>query len=218
MSRFHKRILMAVTGNILAAVSIGFFRASLFGTDPYQTFAAGLNIKFLSGMSFGTFYTLMNLVLIVVIFFLNRHYIGLVTVMSMLLTGHIAEAVSSLLGTQFPHPAIALRIGFMVFGIVVLCFAVSLYFTADLGVAAYDAVDQIIADKEGWKYKYVRIATDLLCVTVGFAFGAQIGIATLLTAFCMGPLIAFFKVHVSQPLLSRSRMRRHGRNLRLKLS
>ena len=40
--------------------------------------------------------------------------------------------------------------------------------TADLGVSTYDAVAIVMSNKWKWgKFKYVRIATDFVCVFLG---------------------------------------------------
>lgn len=47
-----------------------------------------------------------------------------------------------------------------------------------------------------WKlgqFKFIRIATDMVCVGVG----------TIITAFFMGPLIEFFNVHIARPMLKK---------------
>ena len=86
-----------------------------------------------------------------------------------------------------------------------LCLGASLYITAALGVSSYDAMSLIMADRKvfGLKYRYCRIATDVLCVLFGFFGHADIGAATVLTAFCMGPFISFMNEKISEPLLHR---------------
>ena len=44
------------------------------------------------------------------------------------------------------------------------------------------------------------MSTDLICVVIGGLLGAAVGIGTVLTAFCMGPVIQFFNDHISSPL------------------
>lgn len=48
-------------------------------------------------------------------------------------------------------------------------------------------------------FQYCRISTDLVCTFTGFMLGATIGIGTLVTAFFMGPIIAWFNRHVAEP-------------------
>ena len=93
-------------------------------------------------------------------------------------------------------------------GIVIMCFSFTLYFTADMGVSTYDAVSLILPEKKKWKFQICRISSDLFCTVVGFAFGVTVGIGTVVKAFFMGPLIAFFNRTVAEPL-------RYGKNGRV---
>ena len=102
---------------------------------------------------------------------------------------------------------------FLAIGIGVICFASSFYIAADLGVSTYDAVALIISNTwHVWKFKYIRIVTDVICVVLGVGLyllavkswsGIQsvVGIGTIITAFFMGPLVDFFQVHVAKPFL-----------------
>lgn len=88
---------------------------------------------------------------------------------------------------------------------------------------------KIAIDLEGWmrteqirivcaykwklgKYKYLRICTDFICIILGITMfllstgtpdkiTAFVGIGTIVTAFCMGPLIDWFNRKVSVPML-----------------
>ena len=81
-----------------------------------------------------------------------------------------------------------------------MCFSSALYFTADMGVSTYDAGSFVISGKKKWKFQFCRISSDLFCTIVGFALGATVGIGTVVTAFFMGPLIAFFNRTAAEPL------------------
>ena len=75
--------------------------------------------------------------------------------------------------------------------------------TSDLGVSAYDAMALILHDRlDKVSFRLCRIATDVLCVVFGAFFHADIGIATVGTAFCMGPLVQFLNQKVSEPLMN----------------
>ena len=102
-------------------------------------------------------------------------------------------------------PSLVVRIILLILGVVIMCFASSLYFTANLGVSTYDAVSLIMTDKKLGKFRYLRIATDLFCVIAGFLLGGIVGIGTVITAFFMGPLIDFFKQKIAEPLLNKKR-------------
>ena len=103
-----------------------------------------------------------------------------------------------------PSASIAVRAASFLLGFLFLFFGSSLYMTADLGVSTYDAVALILSEKfRVGRFQYVRIATDTVCIALGIVLFLMsggtfpdvtsfVGIGTILTAFCMGPLIHFF--------------------------
>ena len=71
----------------------------------------------------------------------------------------------------------------------------------DMGVSTYDAVALIISERKGWQFRFIRIGTDIIVTLLGTLFGTMPGIGTIITAFFMGPLIAFFRQTVAEPFL-----------------
>ena len=204
-----RRIALALAGMALAGVSLGFFKRALFGVDPYQCFANGLaNVI---PIRFGTLYMLINAVQLAVVFFLDRHYIGISTFINLFLLGYMAEFSEAALLKWFGEPSLALRLAFLAIGVVVTCIAAALYYTADLGVSTYDAIPLHIADRKPkllgrvLPFRAVRIISDLICTGIGVALGAPVGVGTVITALFMGPLITFFRRTISEPLLARGR-------------
>ncbi len=200
MENSKKRIFMAFVGVCLSGFSVGLFKMSMFGTDPFQCFANGLwNVIHID---FGILYIIINLIMLICIFFLDRHYIGIATFINIFGVGYIVQFTTEFLSQFFADATLLTRIILLIIGIVIICFASSLYYTADLGVSTYDAIALILADKKVAKFQYCRIATDLICVIIGVLLQAVAGIGTVVTAFFMGPLIEFFNVHVARPFLA----------------
>jgi uncharacterized membrane protein YczE len=208
-----KRIVMCIFGVLLCSLSVGFFKRATFGVDPFQSFMAGLDE--VVPISFGTLYVIANACLLVFGLVADRHYVGLGTLINVFLAGYIVDFSKNLMFELFPEIGIPLRVFFLLIGIVIMCFAAAVYFTADMGVSPYDAVALIITNT--WnigKFKWNRVICDLVCVAVGVALyllsGAElsglasvVGLGTIITAFFMGPLIDFFKVHAAEPFLNR---------------
>ncbi len=201
-----RRIWMALVGMAGAGIAVGFFKRAFFGVDPFQCFCNGVNQAIPIG--FGTLYMLINAVLLVIDFFLDRHYIGISTFINLFLVGYAAEYSEKLLAGWFGDPGLLLRIVFLAVGIVAGCLAAAFYYTADLGVSTYDAIPLHIADRKPrlfgkeLPFRVIRIFCDLVCVGVGFALGFMPGVGTIVTALFMGPLISFFKKKLSDPLLA----------------
>ena len=129
-----------------------------------------------------------------------QRMIGLGTIINLFLLGYVVEYTDLILGRVFPSPSVLLRVVLMIFALILSSLAASLYFVAEMGVSAYDWIALTISDKKRWAFRVVRIATDFICVLTGGLLGATVGIGTVLTAFCMGPIIQFFNENVSMPL------------------
>lgn len=201
--KFFPRLVMTSAGVILCAVAVGFFKCSLFGVDPFQCFAQGSWQRFMGGFSYGTYYTGLSLLMLCLDLFLDKHYIGIATFVNLFLTGYIVDFSKVLILRLLPSPSTAARILMLLFAVALMCFASSLYMTSDLGVSVYDAIPIVISNKSRKPFRFCRIGCDLICVTAGALCGLLPGIGTLITAFFMGPLIEFFNVTFSRPLLDR---------------
>ena len=211
MKTMHKRILMSLSGVLICAVSVGLFKIAAMGVDPFQSLMAGLDK--LIPIDFGTLYVIVNAILLSFSLVADRSKIGLATFINMFLLGYVTEFSYAVLQTVFVAPAIGVRLVCLAVGIIVLCFGASLYMTANLGVSTYDAVAIVLSEK--WKvakFRYCRIATDLVCVASGcvlFLMGGGkaediptiAGVGTIIGAFFMGPVIELFNIKVARPML-----------------
>ncbi len=81
----------------------------------------------------------------------------------------------------------------IVFGIALamFIFAVSLYINANMGVAPYDAIPQIISERVLKKVPFavIRIAFDFTAIIIGIIFGGIPNIGMILMALFLGPVI-----------------------------
>lgn len=201
MNEMKKRILMTVLGVLICGFSVGMFKFSAFGLDPFQVFAHGVarHVPF----GFGTLYLIVNAIMLVVIFFLDKTKIGLGTLINLFLLGYVVEYSEKLFIYLLPEAGFWIRIALLMIAILVICLGSAFYFTGNLGVSTYDAVALIMAEKKIAKFQYCRIGTDLICTVTGFLLGAELvtelGVATIITAFFMGPVIAFFNHKIAMP-------------------
>lgn len=205
MSEKYRRIIMTVFGVLISGFSVGMFNLSAFGMDPFQVFVHG--IWRLLPIGFGTFYSILNLIMLIFIFFIDRRKIGLGTFINIFLLGYVVQYSSWLFEVLIPNQAPGVKVLFLIAGIIVMCFGSSLYFTGDLGVSTYDAVALILSEKKVARFQYCRIGSDFICTISGYLLGATAGIGTIITAFFMGPIIAFFNRKIAIPL-------RYGRTKR----
>ena len=206
-----RRIFMSIIGVVICGISVGFFKLAAFGVDPFQCLMSGLNKLF--PISFGTLYLIVNIFLLFFSLIFDRRNVGFATFVNMFLLGYITQFTFDILQGIFIEPSILIRIISLVIGLFLICISISLYSTAKLGVSTYDAIAITMAEK--WhvtKFQYCRMITDFVCVITGIilfliAKGkiSEVlnfaGVGTIITAFFMGPMIEFFNVKVSRPLL-----------------
>ena len=198
-----KRLLMVAMSVFFMSLGITLLQQSNFGNDPYICLWFG--VIGTTGIPFGIIFMSMEFVFLIFVLFTDRSKIGIGTLANMFLVGNLADVIRILYEMVFPTPSLLwIRIIFMIIGIIVLSFGASLYFTADLGVAPYDAVAPILGNRTPLAFRWWRVITDVLCVIGGFLLGSVVGVGTVITAFFMGPLVHWFNVHLSEPFLQRS--------------
>ena len=204
-SEMKRRLAMTVAGVLICGISVGMFQYSAMGMDPFQVFAHGV-WKRIGSIGFGTVYMVLNLVLLMVdLVFLDRKKIGIATFINLFLLGYVVDFSAGFFTRLLPDPSFAVRLLFLLAAVVIMCLSSALYFTGDLGVSTYDAIALTLSERKGWDFRIVRVTSDLICTLTGTLLGVMPGIGTIITAFFMGPLIAFFRKRVADPL-------RYGKN------
>ena len=199
--KLGRRLVMSATGVGLTGVGVGILQTTRLGVDPYTSFVSGF--QNLMHLPYSVTYWIVTACLLVVAFIFGHRLLYIATVLNLVFLGLIADGIRFLLDPVLDGAQLALRLVFLVIGLLILGFSAALYYTADLGVSAYDAQALMLHQNivRRGPFRYCRIVTDAVCTAVGFVLHANIGIATLITALFMGPLIDLFTKTVALPLL-----------------
>lgn len=196
-----RRMLIMVCSILLMGFSTSIFSFSDLGVDPFTAMNMAVSEKL--GLSFGFYQMMVNGVLLFAVAFFSKKLIGIGTVVNMVGVGYVCEFFTKLYDRFLPAPtALPVQLCLMLSGVVMLSLAASLFFTVALGVGPYDAAGFVFDAKTKLQYKWCRVITDLTCTVVAICFAGPVGIGTIVTAFCMGPVIAFFNKNVSKKLLN----------------
>ena len=198
-----RRILGMIAGVVVIGVGIAVFKFSHLGNDSIS--ALNLRIAELSGLPFSIENVLMNLCLFVPQLIWGRRYIGLGTIINSFCIGFIVTFTSDVMTAAFGTAnTLPVQLFWVAVGVLVVAFGCSLYQTADLGVAPYDALSLMMADRLPVPYFGCRVFTDALCAVIAFVLGGLIGLGTLICAFGLGPFVQFFTKHFSEKVLQYS--------------
>ena len=144
------------------------------------------------GISFGTWQLTLNVAMLLVVLRFAPELISAGTLVNMIFVGYIADFFIHVLGGLMPEAGLTLAMRALIFVPVIAAFllAASVYMTVDLGCAPYDALPLIIAaHTKRLSYRTIRMCWDLGALSIGFVLGATVGIATVVTGFCLGPAI-----------------------------
>lgn len=207
-----RRTAMMLVGILFISICVGCYRLSNFGVDAFS--CMNLGISGFLGMSFGTWQLIMNAAILVVVFFTVRSNIGAGTLINMVCVGYGADFICWIFEDVLKVEAgLMLRILFLAIGCVFAGLGVAFYIVADMGIAPYDSVAFIIGKITAGKIKfqYARVMSDvsvviigvLFCLASGGSLWKIVGVGTICNACFNGPLIQFFRVHISEPLLRR---------------
>ena len=205
-----KRTVMMLVGILFISIAVGCYRLSGFGVDAFT--CMNLGISGFIGMTFGTWQLIMNILILIVVFFTVRKCIGAGTIVNMVCVGYGADFIcwmaQDVLRIDMTLP---LRIGTLALGSLFASLGVAFYMVAEMGIAPYDSVALIIEKitKNRVKFQYARVLSDVTCIVIGVLFCLAsrgdllmiIGIGTVINACFNGPLIQFFRTHVTEPLL-----------------
>ncbi len=83
------RMVFMLLRILLNSVCVACYRLNEFGVDAYT--GMNLGISGFLGWTFGNWQLLINAVILIVVFFTMRHFIGLGTIVNMVGVGYIAD-------------------------------------------------------------------------------------------------------------------------------
>jgi hypothetical protein len=189
-SNFLKKIVVAVIGLMIVGVGIGFILLADLGVDPASVFQTGLSKQL--NISYGNASALVNVFILSIIFFIDKKYISVSSVLAIFCIGYVADFTLTITSSVIGDPnLIIVRALLLLVGTFIMGFGVAVYIRAKLGVGAIDLVSEIISDRSRFQYRYIRIAADFSFIVVGFLLGGKLGVGTIVIALVTGPIVQF---------------------------
>ena len=185
-----KKIVLSLTGGALIGIGAGTILYAGIGGDTVTVFQDGLHALF--NISYGQASRIYNVVFVVLALIFARKYSGIGTVLSALLIGYAIDISNALwLLTMFKTGFISGLIIFMT-GLVIDALGIALLIRCDAGMNCLDALLYRLMDVTGLKYKYLRIAADVILTVTGCLMGGIFGVGTVIAVFLTGPLVELF--------------------------
>ncbi|MGL4798829.1 MAG: YczE/YyaS/YitT family protein [Cellulosilyticaceae bacterium] len=187
-----RKIGILLCGILILTFGIALFIKATMGADPFTTFNLGLSEKL--HISFAGVQVIVNMLILGGVLLINKKYISIGTLISMLTVGPLIEINITLLNQLTKHPLTKQQqMIFLIAGCFILSIGAGIYIAANIGVGPYDIIPLLIEEKKIASFKVTRMLLDLGCVILGNIMGATIGIGTLIAALWLGPLIEYFR-------------------------
>lgn len=190
-----RKLIVAMVGLIICGIGVGIFLYSGLGVDPASVFELGIANVF--HVSYGTASAAINVVILVIVFCVDKSYISISSLLAIFGIGYTADFMNTLLDFFLKgNLHVVIRIIMIFIGLMIMSAGIATYIRADLGVGAIDLISEIISNKLHISYRYIRISADVAFVITGFFLGGTVGIGTVLAAFMTGPSVQFLRPYV----------------------
>ena len=192
MRRKSMKIVLAVIGIVMVGMGVAFNAAAALGNDPVGIVYDGIrNTAQLSAGQLGMASNIVNIVLMILVFCLDRHYVNIGTFIYVVPYGVAVDLGGRLYAALLPAQTTAFQIAGAALGCLLLYTGVALFIAADIGLDPFTGVVMVIRDKVKGQYRTVKIGFDICCIILGAVLGGKLGVITILTALSAGPAIQF---------------------------
>lgn len=179
-----KTLFYLLIGLILFGLGESLLIASSAGVSPWTVLAQGIASK--TGWSIG-FTTMVISFVIIVLWLPLKQRLGLGTVLNALIIAFMIDFSLVLL----PYPETFIwQIIQVVIGVMLIGLASGIYLTANLGAGPRDGLMTGLQQLTDKPIANVRIAIEIVVVSIGWYLGGIVGVGTLIFAFGIGPCVA----------------------------
>jgi uncharacterized membrane protein YczE len=180
--RPFERAIRLLSGLVLFGLALAVLVQADLGLDPWTVFGQGVSEH--TGLSIGTVSVISSLLILVAWIPLGERP-GLGTILNALIVGPVLD-----LGVAtIPSPdALAERIAYVIAAILAIAIATGLYVGAGWGPGPRDGLMTGLA-KHGVPVAVARASIELTVLVIGWFLGGTVGVATILFAASIGPLV-----------------------------
>jgi uncharacterized membrane protein YczE len=154
------------------------------GTDTFTIFVQG--VSNVAGLSIGTCQVIILTVMMVLMALFTKGYVKPGTLICAFCGGWQIDLYMWLLdGKLSAQSPMAIRIGAMVVGCVIIALGKAVVIMTDAGSGPNDLFSLIVSDainkRKKIEFRWIRIVTDIMFTVVGFLLGGVMGIGTYRT-------------------------------------
>ncbi len=204
-----KRYVLFILSLFFAAMGVAITKSGELGVSPISSVANVMSSKF-DGISLGTWLIIWNCALILgQLLLLRRNFnpIELLQIPLSFLFGYFTDFGMWCM-SHIPAGNYAVRLIFVLAGVVVLSFGISLSVIANVVMNSGEAFVRAVSDKTGGNFGNIKTGFDVCCVIISlllsvlFFKGQIVGTreGTVITALLTGLIVKFFVSLCKKPI------------------
>lgn len=194
-----KKFLFAFAGVLFMGFGIAFNSMAGFGNDPISVLYDG--IKNFFHINLGIASMAANAILLIIIFFVDKKYINVGTLLYILALGAFIDLGIVLYKNCNLPETMFIKILSSCVGCLILFLGIAMYIFVNIGLDTWSGVTVLISEKLNISYKFVKISMDAICVLLGWILGGVVGIVTIIAAILGGPVIEKIKKSLDKTML-----------------
>lgn len=192
-------VLFAFLGIFLVGTGIAFNTCAALGNDPVGIVYDGVrNTANLSQAQLGTASNIVNFILVIIVFLLDRHQVNIGTFIYIIPYGTAVDVGGCIYKMLIRSASFAAQIIGAALGCLFLYMGIALFIAADIGLDPFTGLVMIIKNKLKKDYAKIKVGFDACLVVLGVILGGKLGWLTIVTACFAGPCIQFLANRISK--------------------
>ncbi|MGQ1795738.1 membrane protein YczE [Kocuria oceani] len=192
--RLPRRLVQLYAGLVLYGITMALFVRAELGVIPWDVLHQGLSRQL--GVSMGTVVIAVSLLLLL-LWIPLRERPGIGTVSNAVVVGLVLDATLAVLP---PVESLPLRVLFVLAGVLLNAVATAAYIGVHLGPGPRDGLMTGLVRRTGGSVLIVRTSIEVTVVLAGWLLGGTVGLATVLYALAIGPLVQVLMPRMSVQL------------------
>lgn len=189
-----KKSIAALAGIFLVGVGVAFNAMASLGNDSVGIFYDGMRSMLgLSQVQLGLASNIVNLSIVVLLFFIGRKYVNIGTFIYLVPYGFFVDLGTKIYLMIFKEQIFLLQVVAVIIGCFFIFFGVAIYIAMDIGVDPMTGLALWLGDVLKMEYKKAKIIFDLTLTVAGFLMGGKLGVVTIVASLIAGPIIQKFK-------------------------
>ncbi|MBU8879505.1 YitT family protein [Bacillus sp. FJAT-29790] len=184
--QIRPRIVVYLMGLLIMSLGIVLLIKADLGATPWDVLHVGLYYQL--GLTIGSWSVLVGFVIIGVACLISKELPRVGSFTNMILIGLFIDLYLLLPFMQTPSALIGKMIMF-VFGIIIYCYGMGIYISAQFGAGPRDSLMIALTEKTGWNVGRVRACMEIVVLIIGWQLGGPVFWGTIVISVTMGSIV-----------------------------